>query len=295
MCGSRPEADVRGTARLWRKTGAQVTYLGLLLLAIANAVGLIFLSFLAAGGDGSADGVRAIWRWGFGWIALNSLFAVALCAKGKRTLGVLVAAATLPVGYVATVLVYGVKTGYESSLASNSPEFAAVCRTAGPTFLAQPNLPVRSIAYDWTDTHPPLINFFVAASNGHLKELRGGLGLAAYPAQIKFTESRCCRFEGRPTNGVGPFIRRPNSDAEYFGVTELTADVLVRIEQRAIGPQDATNNLVRVDLSVVDRRDGQRLATLRYAVDQRKRRGCGTTSGDVMDERAFVLQAVGVN
>ena len=86
-------------------------YLGVFLVAAVNCVVLFFVSFLAAGGDGSADGIHRVWAFGFTWIALVSLVALVVCARKGGATGMLVAAGALPSAFVlAIVLVVGGST-----------------------------------------------------------------------------------------------------------------------------------------------------------------------------------------
>jgi hypothetical protein len=269
-----------------------MAYLGVLLIAAANCFVVYVLSILAVGGDGTGDGIARVRLFGFAWVAVLSLVSLVLCARKKGGIAVLTAAGTLPTAYIAGVAFTIVGSVYESRKA-NTPEFEAACKNAGATFIATPAAPVHSIAYDWEGKYPPQLNYFTVGSNGNLTDLRGGVGLSPYPSAITFTEGRCCQYEGRPLNGIGPYIRRPNG-GEYFGVTELTADALVMYRSSPIGLQTAESNLTQFHVDVVDRRDGRPLASLRYLLDTRKQRGCGTTTQGVMNERAFVLQAIGV-
>ncbi len=267
-----------------------MAYVGALLIAAANCVVVYFLSMLAVGGDGSGDGVRTVRLFGFAWIAVISFASLVLCARSKGATALLTAASALPTGFLAAMALNVASTLYESKRA-NTPEFEASCKTAGATYVAAPATPVHSIAYDWEGKYPPQINFFAIGSNGNVDNLRGGIGLSPYPVAIKFTEGRCCQYEGRPTNGIGPYIRRPNG-GEYFGVPELTADALVMYRSSPVGEHSPESDLTQVEVTVVDRRDGRTLALLRYFLDSRKRRGCGSTAEGVMDERAFVLKAI---
>jgi hypothetical protein len=268
-----------------------------LVIAIAafNALAVYFLSFLAAGGDGSSGGVVTVRWFGFGAIAIATAFALTMCARGKLAAGIATAVGTLPVAYALSMVTL-VAGALFDTVAPAPNAFLAACKDMGAQYLRSPVKPVRSIAYDWkTSDHPPQINYFEVGSNGHLSSLRGGLGLSRLPAQIEFTEGRCCRFEGSPTTGAGlPYIRRPNSDAPYFGIGELSADVLVMFSSSPAELKEEDLSLRRYDVQVTDRRTGDTLATLKYMIDMRRRRGCGSTSDGVMDERAFVLKAIGV-
>lgn len=237
-----------------------------------------------------------MWAFGFTWIALVALASLLLCALGRRSTAIGTASLTLPTGYVvalASMLVFPAL----SSFKSNSPKFDLACKDVGPRFMAKPASAVESLAYDWEPaTYPPRINYFTMDARGNVSNLQGNL--PRFPKSIKFTEGRCCQFEGAPTNGVRPFIRRMNdggNDASYFGVPDLSADVLVKYEVSRIDPTDRESSLESVGISVWDRRDGQLLATMRYLLDRQARRGCGSTSDGVMDEQMFVRKAIGIN
>lgn len=179
------------------------------------------------------------------------------------------------------------------SVLPNSSEFDVVCKAAGPHYILKPSKVVESIAYDWEPgTYPPDINYFKVDARGNVSGLRGGL--PSFPAAIKFIEGRCCQYEGGPRNHVGPFVRHPNT-GEYFGITELTADVLVTYKRSDAEVPSSQAGLKAVDITVTDRRDGQTLATLRYLLDRERRRGCGAVSNGAMDEQAFIHRAVGID
>jgi hypothetical protein len=78
-------------------------YVGLLLVVLVNCVVLFFAAFLAAGGDGSADGVRTVWLWGFTWVAACSVAALVLLVRGSKS-WLTLAVGTLPAGWAASLL-----------------------------------------------------------------------------------------------------------------------------------------------------------------------------------------------
>lgn len=263
-----------------------------ILIAIANCALLLLFSFFAVGGDGSADGLRTVRTFGFVWIGAFAVLSLVLSVRGKRLAAVLAAVMALPTAYLAGLGAISVGIGF-AWLRPNSPAFEALCEGAGTKFVAQPSAPVRSIAYDWEGQYAPQYNYFELGLNGNVEGLRGGSGLAPYPKAIQFIESRCCRYEGRPTNGTGAYLRRPR-DGEYFGVSELTADALVILRSTPVQREHLEPGVVQYDVVVTDRRHGTMLASLRYFLNAERRRACGATSEGVMDERAFVLTAVGV-
>jgi len=82
-----------------------MTYLGVVLATVVNGVVLFFASLLAAGGDGSADGIMKVRLFGCCWIALFAIAGLVLCARGKGGSGVAVAGAALPAAFAAGLLV----------------------------------------------------------------------------------------------------------------------------------------------------------------------------------------------
>ena len=88
-----------------------MAYLGVLAIALANGVVLFFGSFLAAGGDGGADGVYRVWHYGLAWIAVFTVAALSCCARKNATAGLSIAAATLPAGWAAGLIIIFVASG----------------------------------------------------------------------------------------------------------------------------------------------------------------------------------------
>ena len=259
-----------------------------------NALAVFFLSILAVGGDGTSDGIVTVRWFGFSAIVVATVISLVMCARGRHAAGIKTAIGTLPAAYVVSLLVLFAGSMFDA-LAPAPSTFAAACKDMGAQYFKSPAKPVRSLAYDWKDgDFPPEIVHFKTASNGHLSDLNGGLGFQL-PAQIDFTEGKCCRFEGRPITGSGlPYIRRPNSGTPYFGISELTADSLVMFSSSRIDLAGAQWSLTKYEVTVTDRRTGETLVTLKYMLDARRRRGCGTSANGVMDERGFVLKAVGI-
>lgn len=269
-----------------------MAYIALLLITAFNCVALFFSSLLAAGGNGSADGIHRIWFLGGLWVTAFALVSFIQCTRGKQSRAIAIAASTLPAGY-ATALVGALMASYFSQLKPNAPEFEAACESAGPKYLQKPAAMVESIAYDWKPgTHPPDTNHFEIDKRRNVSNLLGGL--PRFPRPIKFIEGRCCQFEGPPSNGISPYVHHANS-GEYFGAADLTADALVTYKVTHTTIAGSESGLKTVDMAVTDRRDGRALATLRYVLDEHGRRGCGAVSEGVMDEQSFVLRAIGMN
>lgn len=82
-----------------------MAYLGVLLITLANGVVLFFASLLAAGGDGSADGIHRVWIFGYAWIAVFAVAALVACARGRTGPALLLSASTLPSAFVVGIFV----------------------------------------------------------------------------------------------------------------------------------------------------------------------------------------------
>lgn len=176
-------------------------------------------------------------------------------------------------------------------LSPNSPAFTLECQDAGAQYYKLPASPVRSIAYDWqTKEDPSYLNVFTVNFGSRLNS-RAHYGYA-YPAAIEFTErSSARRHEGLPRS----YFHIPRQGGGYE-IPTLTADVVVEYR---ITPEEefekatSEQGIVKYELTVTDRRDGQKLAFLRYVIDEKSSRACGLTGSSVMDQRAFVLKAIG--
>lgn len=260
----------------------------ILLITAFNCVALYFTSFLAVTGDGGSTVIFQVRIVGYLWIASLVLVSIIFMLQGS-SLAIPLAAGTLPLGFFVASLAIPLFS-YLYTFRPVNPAFEAICRDTGLRFIAPPATPVTSVAFDWpAGQNPPQFNYFTMDSRRNVSNL--GRRLPSFPPFVLFAESRCCRHEGRPTNGVRPYIRRPNG-GNYFGVSELSADVLVTFKQsdKEIGSDRRTVNLVEV--IVVDRRDNRMLSTLKYALDRKEKRGCGASTDGIMDETAFITNAI---
>lgn len=274
--------------------------IGVILLTLLNIGGLIVGSVMNAAGSGrTAAGIITMIVGGI-WVLACTYISWSLCSKGQNDTAVAVAFLTWPAAsLVGIALRFGQSTvsNFITDHESPSPEFVLACKSAGVNFLTKPTSPVRSIAYDWVESHEPYLpnkGHFIVNASGRVESSMEALPRFSSP--IEFVESRCCRFEGRPLNGIGPFIRRPTGKmTDYFGITELTADALVTYKISKHTSVNAGVDLEQVLVRVSDRRDDQTLATLQYVWDRKNRKLCGTTSDGVMDELSFIQKAVNLN
>ena len=254
--------------------------------------GLFFVaSILTIPGDGSDAHMELKWAIGFGWIAIVHLASLVLVTKGRGGMAIGLAGLTLPVG-IAAIVIATAAIGLYDSYKPDSPEFKTTCQATGVAYIRKPSKPVRSIAYDWpTDAYPP--SYSLTKIDGRRNIITQSGGLPSFPMQIEFIEIRGGRFEGPPSNGIGPFVRHPRVGA-YYGISELSADALVTFQTMEKPGVDSKSDVRLWQISVLDRRDNQLLAELRYAIDSRNKRSCGETSPGEINERAFVVRALDV-
>ncbi|APW41450.1 hypothetical protein [Rhodoferax saidenbachensis] len=242
-----------------------MAYAGVLVIAAINCAVLFFLAFLATGGDGSSDGVKTIWLFGYIWITLFTVVALAFCARKGRTAGAVIAVSTLPTGYFASIAAIALGAGI-TFLKPDSAEFTAACKSSGAQFLASPTKPVHSLAYEWGRKYPIEINYFQIAANNHVSSI----------------ETRNPRYP----SGITLIENSPSA-----------ADVLVRFTY-PVGKDELLNalshqGLIGYEIAVLDQRDNRTLATLRYFTDFSNRKACAPTNGGAFSVREFVLKAIG--
>lgn len=202
----------------------------------------------------------------------------------------------LPMFLMTGVLLVGLIGLYVFSLLIPDTEsFISECKATGAQFSKPPSAPVRSIAYDWDGKYTPPFNRFEVMYGTRIKSL--GISDFPHPQSIAFIERKRSNLEGRPAQGPdGPYIRFPPT-GPYYSISAPTADVLVHYK---IGPEEelrkspSDQGIVRYEVTVTDRRTSETLATLRYVIDAKHRRGCGLTGENTMNVHSFVLKAIGL-
>lgn len=242
-----------------------MAYAAVLTVAAINCIVLFFLAFLAVGGDGSSDGVKTIWLFGYIWIALLTTAALVLCARKNGSAGVVVAASTLPTAYIASLAAIVLGAGL-TSLKPASAEFTAACKSSGAQFLSMPAEPVHSLAYNWGREYPVEINYLGIDASNHVSAIE--TRNPPYPPGITLIEEK----QAKPDVLV--------SFVYPTGKEELS---------QALSRQ----GLVGYELTVLDQRDNRTLAKLRYFTDFANKRACGPTVDGTLSIRAFVLKAIG--
>lgn len=263
-----------------------MAYILLLIIVAFNCAALFVVSLLAAG-DGSAEGIHQVWRFGYPWVAVFAIVALIQCIRGRRAIAIAIASATLPAGYAA--LLVGMVIVFSFNwLKPNPPELEVACKNAGPRYLQKPAAAVESIAYDWEPgTYQPQVNYIAMNKRGNVGARQ--YTFPRFPKSIKFIEKRCCA----PSARIFPY-ERYTEPGERIGIPELTADAVVTYKVTHAPMAGSAYKLETVDMTVTDRRDGRALATLRYVIDEHGHRGCGAVTERAMDEQAFIRRAIGL-
>ncbi|GEM_PF-1852239 len=260
-----------------------------LIIMVANCAGLFFVSLLAAGGDGSSDGIRKVLAFGGVWLLVATLLSLMLAIRGRGTASILVAVLTLPAGCAISLVVAAAMHTHALAKPS-SPAFLALCRTAGVTLHAAPAAPVTSIAYSWDDPYPPKFNFFAVDKRGNARQLAAGL-LYKEPRPLEFTETRNA---AAASDGARGYAQRHLRDGATTWTAVMTAEAQVAYKSTPLTQVGLEPGTIQYDIVVSDRRDGRLLGSLRYFINEDRRRACGTTSEGVMSEVAFVSRAIGL-
>lgn len=282
--------------RTGQATGiSRVVVAAMVVIGAINCVILFFASLLAVGGDGSASGIFQVWLFGYGWIAIVTVAACMLARRDQVAVALILMLLQLPVGFQL------LKLGSQASRwverhSPDSPQMRQACEHAGVEFIASPPAPVGSIAYDWPSSQrPPQYNRFTLDERGNVSNLTSGAWASYLPKQVEFVESRCCRDDGSTTGRSGEYGRRTNSTPEERTIVpRLTADVVVKYQSTDYPADDLRSQTTLTSIVVVDRRTGQKLAALRYALSGDHRRGCLANSMRELNEREFVLRAIGI-
>jgi hypothetical protein len=241
---------------------------------------------------------------------LSFFFMVAAMSGGKELAqlygGLLVVAYAITIGYVVKkgdeaayllalpmVMVLGVVLfvhfGKElvAKFMPDSQELIAECKTTGVEFVRQPSAPVKSIFYEWNgNVMPPFALFHMVGTR------ITSISYTSTPVDaqhgVDFVEmktSYVSRDSSTPT-----YIRylKPGKSQK---VSDLTADVSVHYQ---ISPEEELlkaypeQGMIRYELTVMDRRTGEKLATKKYVIDAKNKRACGPEISD----RTFILKSL---
>lgn len=187
----------------------------------------------------------------------------------------------------AAEVAYLVADGIGSYSMPDSEEFVSACRGVGVEIVATPVSPVHSIAYVRETEYEPPFTHFTISHGTRVASL--SYSNPMHPEAIEYIESG--------PNAVGERYFRTPRMGKQIGVSALTADVLVKYKlspREELRKAPTEQDIVRYEVTVTDRRTNAMLGSLRYVIDAKKRRACGVTGKDTMDERSFVLHAIGL-
>lgn len=255
--------------------------------AVPTALGLLFsyMGFIFAMTDGK-DGAYLIG----GLLFLTYVGVISYVVKkskeekGPESAYLLM----LPMFMVSAMqIVYSIGSYSVSYILPDSEEFSFECATAGAQYLKPPTLPVHSIAYVYETKYGPHFTSYTVSGGTRISSL-SYYNSPDHPA-LEFVEAGPSRMDNK-------FSHKPKVGKGY-SIDSPTADVLVRINmspevelRKALGSQ----GIVKYELTVIDRRTNEKLASLRYVTDAENRRACGLTGENIMSESFFILKAIGV-
>lgn len=190
--------------------------------------------------------------------------------------------------FTAILQVFSVAGSSLGLLSPNSTAFDEACKDVGPQYFKKPSMPVRSVAFDWDGDDPPEYNHYSVIFGTRITNLGySSLGLGT---DLQFIEKKRSRTESWANGGIIRTSRETNENA-----FAITADVLVRYRVIPIIGASKTDSdmLFKYEVLLSDRRNLEKLAMLRYAVDSQKMRGCGLTEPNALDVSNFVRKAIG--
>jgi hypothetical protein len=259
--------------------------MNILIYIISAAVGLffsfVFLIFSMTGGRSTSDSI-------LGLLIVAHIASVAFVAwKANKGTGSSVALILIFPAFFVTAGMWLFLIGRHllSYVHPDSPEFASECRTAGPHYFQPPSSLVKSIAIIIDGKYEPTFNSFKLGLGHHISSLN--MSNHPYPDSIEFIE------RGRQGGKFEHFSRLRGS----YKVDALSADVLVKYKftpEEELRKAPTNQGMVSYELSVIDQRNGENLAYLKYVIDAKNNRACGVVVDKTMSEQAFVLKAIGL-
>jgi hypothetical protein len=269
-------------------------YLAIGVITAINCALLAFFSLLAVGGDGSTGGMKMVLSIGFAWIGLTTWIAVKLAGRGNAAGGVLVSCLALPAAYLVSVIAIFANAGLTRFMPTSSA-LTAACQSAGAWFYATPTAPVRSIAYDYNYDYPLALDYFVIDPSRSVRTY-ATVNNPDVPPQLLFTESRLTRHSPRGEPMPPVYVR--SMAGKHAPIEAFTADVLVSFLYTNLDTElakaETQQGLVGYELTITDRRDGSKLALIRYFTELRNRRACGPVENDVLDVMRLIYKASGM-
>jgi hypothetical protein len=181
-----------------------------------------------------------------------------------------------------------------------SPEWQAVCATAGMRLEGRVAGPVTSLARDWDPAEgndSPGRDRLDLDASGRVVDRLGGPRdpVSEKVMAFAFTEGPSdSPFWGMAS--IDPYkryYRFPPPPAPYYGVDELSADLLAHYHVESVpGSPVGVTPWRRHTITLTDRRSGERLGELTYVFDQANRRACGANIGNTISVDSFIYDAI---
>lgn len=209
------------------------------------------------------------------------LLALVLIHKLRTGIGLLTAAAPLPLFLLLVFVVMPLLTNHVIPMLETEPaEFTAACRNAGANYLRSPAKPVHSILYKWVGSSGRDVVYYKLGRYGRIEQMWDGSAPGERYPRLE------AALKAKPHEGVSQQERLASADVV------VTYRVSPESELRKA---PVIQGLVTRELTVVDQRDGQLLATLIYVVDRGDRRICGPLVNGVLSEHAFLAKALALD
>lgn len=193
---------------------------------------------------------------------------------------------------IAGAVLSGVFQYFVTPILESEP-YTSACLNAEESYFTTPEKPIRSIAYDWEGDYDPGANTYKVGLFGRLTGINRNERLQI-DNSVTFTERRRGNNYGAQITGA-KYVRQRFRDDSGSEVETLTADILVTYHlspEQELSKAATNRGPVTHEILVTDRRSGQRIASLRYVIDQKNWRICGPIKNRILSEDEFLLKAL---
>ena len=175
----------------------------------------------------------------------------------------------------------------------DSEAFTAECSKAEVKYIKPPTLPVHSIAYDWDSREAPSFIGYKIVNGTRISGFINSGAPYNNSQHFDFIETNHTQaIESKCLSASFRYLRFPKNSGCY-GTGQLTADILVKYKTSQLEPSKK-EGAIRYELTVSDRRNGYKLAYLRYVVDFKKQRACGLSGEGTLNDGQFIQKAIGL-
>jgi len=268
-------------------TNSKISFLIIFLLWAGSAAITCFLAALSIN-------VNVI-KVAIGLACICLVTAAFLASAEKSRMALFAAISPSPLLFAGSIL-FGLFDYFVAPILGAEP-YATACRNTEESYFTNRIPTFHSIAYDWDGNFDPGANTYKIGLFGRLattdRSERPRIDNA-----VSFTERRRGNNYGVPATGPTKYVRRYSRSSTEIDIDTLTADILVtykispenKSSKAPIGREPKTHEIV-----VTDRRNGLKIAKLRYVIDQKNNRICGVFKNKVLSEDSFLLKALGIN